>query len=90
MTPPTAPSAPHSSPAASQGWSLAISDALLVDDLVRLAPSSLAVLSGRGLDLARGGGRTLADLARRHQVALDALLDALRDDAAEDAERAAR
>lgn len=88
MTTPTAPSAPP--PAGPPGWSLAISDALLVDDLVRLAPSSLAVLSGRGLDPSRDGQRTLADLARRHQVALDALLDALRDDAAEGAAHAVR
>ena len=72
-------------------WSLAISDALTVGDLVRLAPSTLAVLSERGLAPAAseaeettGTGGTLAELAGRHRVALDALLDTLRDAAAAD------
>ena len=69
------------------GWSLAISDALTVGDLVRLAPSTLSVLSDRGMEPYCGGTRTLADLARRHRVAIDELLDELRDAAAEDAMR---
>jgi hypothetical protein len=78
------------------GWALAISDALTVGDLVRLAPATISVLADRGLASGRddegGGGEapTLADVARCHRVALDTLLEELRDAAAEDAAHAAR
>jgi iron-sulfur cluster repair protein YtfE (RIC family) len=69
-------------------WSLAISEALTVGDLVRLAPSTLTVLADRGLEPVCGGARTLADLAGRHRVAIDELLEELRESAAvEDASR---
>ena len=69
------------------GWSLAISDGLTVDDLLRIAPVALPVLTGRGVSGNERGGFTLADVARRHEIALDELLDELRDAATDDAAR---
>jgi hypothetical protein len=84
MAPPLAP-APGS---ARRGWSLAISDGLTVDDLLRINPVAAAVLAGRGV---RGAGEsaayTLADVARRHAIALDELLDELRAAAIDDTSR---
>ena len=74
------------------GWALAISDALTVGDLLRIAPSTLSLLAERGLEPDpgdEGEEPTLADVARRHHVALDALLDELRDAAERDATHAA-
>ena len=68
------------------GWSLAITDGLTVSDLVRVAPTSLAVLATHGV-AAGPGARTLADVARRHKLALDELLEELREAATDDAER---
>ena len=66
------------------GWSLAISDGLTVDDLLRISPVALPVLTGRGVSGSERGAFTLADVARRHELALDELLDELRDAATDD------
>src|SRR5688500_7188939 len=66
------------------GWSLAISDGVTVDDLLRNNPVAASVLAGRGVD---AGACTLADVARRHAVVLDELLDELRTAAVDDASR---
>ena len=75
------PSAARSAIVPSAGWSLAITDELLVADLTRVAPTAASVLSARGVP-AGETGHSLADVARRHALALDELLDELRESAA--------
>lgn len=49
-----------------------------INDLVRLHPETLPVLQRYGLDACCGGPLPLAEAARRHGLALDELLGAVR------------
>ena len=50
-----------------------------INDLVRAHPDALPVLQRFGLDACCGGPLPLGEAARRHGLALDDLLGALRD-----------
>jgi iron-sulfur cluster repair protein YtfE (RIC family) len=57
---------------------LALDADLTINDLVRLHPEALPVLQLYGLDACCGGPLPLAEAARRHGLALDELLQAVR------------
>jgi regulator of cell morphogenesis and NO signaling len=52
---------------------------LTVNEAIARNPETVRVFTRFGIDSCCGGGLPIAEAARRHGIALDALLDALRD-----------